>query len=131
MYPYVLVAHSLLRWAVIALGILAAVSVLGAGIGARRRVAPFVIAADLQIILGFLLWAWLSPVTSLRGGALADPETRHFTTAHPGVGLATALLAHTGNVFLKKGFPQARLLIVLALAAALLAAPWDRPLLRL
>jgi len=92
MYPYVLIAHSLLRWAVIALGILAAVSVLGAGIGARRRVAPFVIALDLQLILGMLLWLWLSPVTALRGGALANPETRHFTMVHPGVGLAAPQL---------------------------------------
>jgi len=131
MYPYVLIAHSLVRWAVIALGILAAVSVLGAGVGARRRVAPFVIAIDLQIILGLLLWLFLSPVTAVRGGALANPETRHFTIAHPGVGLAAALLAHTGNLFLKRGFSQARLLVLLALGAVLLAAPWDRPLLRL
>jgi len=130
MYPYVLVAHSLLRWAVIALGILAAVSVLAAGAGARRRVLPFVIAVDLQIILGLLLWAWLSPVAGLGGGGLGAAESRHFTIAHPAVGVATALLAHTGNVFLKKGFSQARLLVLLAAAAALLAVPWDRPLLR-
>ncbi len=129
MYPYLLVAHSLLRWAVIALGILAAVSVVEGGAGARRRVVPFVIAADLQIILGLLLWAWLSPVTSI-GGGMGDAEVRHYTVSHPAVGLAAALLAHTGNVFLKRGFAQARLLVFLAVGAVLLAVPWDRPLLR-
>ncbi len=130
MYPYVLIAHSLLRWAVLALAAVAAVGALGPPAGARRRLLPFVIALDLQIILGLLLWAWLSPLTSLRGG-LGDGEARHFTIAHPAVALSVAVLAHTANVFLKKGLAQARLLVYLAAAATLLSVPWNRPLFRL
>jgi len=129
MYPYLLMAHSLVRWVVLALGLLAAYSLLRPGAG--RRVAPFVIALDVQLILGAVLWLWLSPLTSTHGGVLADPDARHFTVAHPGVGISAVLLAHTGNVFLKKGFPQARLLVFLAVVSVLVAVPWDRPLLRL
>lgn len=131
MYPYLLIAHSLLRWAVVALAALAAVSALGPLQGLRRRVLPFVIALDLQVILGVLLWAWLSPVTSFSGGALADVEGRHFTMVHPALGLSAVVLAHTANVFLKRGFAQAKVLVYLALAAVLLSVPWDRPLLRI
>lgn len=129
MYPTLLVAHSLLRWAVVALGLLASLAALGQPAAARRRVLPFVIALDLQVILGVVLWAWLSPATSLRGG-FADPEVRHFTLAHPAVGLSAVLLAHLANVFLKRGLAQARTLVFLALAGVLLAVPWDRPLFR-
>ena len=131
MYFYLLMAHSLVRWAVIALGLLAAFSLLRPGGAGGRRVVPFVIALDLQLILGAALWLWLSPLSSAHGGVLADPETRHFTVAHPGVGITAVLLGHTGNVFLKKGFAQARLLIFLAVASALVAVPWGRPLFRL
>lgn len=131
MYPYVLIAHSLLRWAVVALAVLAAVSALGPLAGIRRRLLPFVIALDLQVILGILLWAWLSPVTSFSGGTLADAESRHFTMVHPAMGVAAVVLAHTANVFVKRGFAQAKLLLWLALAAVLLSVPWDRPMLRL
>jgi len=127
MYPTLLVAHSLVRWIVVALGLVAALAALGPPAAARRRVLPFVIALDLQVILGLLLWAWLSPLTSLRGG-FGDPEVRHFTLAHPGVGLSAVLLAHVANVFLKRGLVQARLLVFLALAGVLLAVPWHRPL---
>lgn len=131
MYPYVLIAHSLLRWAVVALAVLAAVSALGPLSGIRRRLLPFVIALDLQVIVGLLLWAWLSPVTSLAGGALSDVESRHFTMVHPAMGVAAVVLAHTANVFLKRGFAQAKMLLWLALAAVLISVPWDRPMLRL
>ena len=131
MYPYVLIAHSLLRWAVVALAALAAVSALGPLSGIRRRLLPFVIALDLQVILGLLLWAWLSPVTVFSGGALADSQSRHFTMVHPAMGVAAVVLAHTANVFLKRGFAQAKLLLWLALAAVLISVPWDRPMLRL
>ena len=130
MYPILLVVHSLVRWIVVALGLVAAVAALGPPAAARRRVLPFVLALDLQIILGLLLWAWLSPLTSLRGG-LDDPEVRHFTLSHPGVGLSAVVLAHVANVFLKRGLTQARLLVFLALGGVLLAVPWDRPFFRL
>lgn len=128
MYAFAVTAHSLLRWVVIALGILAAVSMLQPG--GRRRILPFVIALDLQIVVGFLLWVWLSPFASLKSELLAEPQVRHFTIAHPAVALAAALMAHTGNVFLKRGLPQARMLLWLALAASVMAVPWDRPLWR-
>ncbi|MBI5067073.1 MAG: hypothetical protein HZB56_02455 [Deltaproteobacteria bacterium] len=131
MYPYALIAHSLLRWVVLALAVLAAVSALGPLAGIRRRLLPFVIALDLQVIVGLALWISLSPVTSFSGGALGDVEARHFTMVHPAMGAAAVVLAHTANVFLKRGFPQAKVLLWLALAAVLLAVPWGRPMLRL
>jgi hypothetical protein len=132
-YPMLMILHSWVRWAVLALGLLAVASVARSGPKARRRAVPFVIALDVQLILGALLWVVYSPLTrDLTAAGLRSPEIRRFAAEHPALGLLAVVLAHGANLMLKRdrGGPGVALL-----AAALLAAatnvPWARPLLRI
>jgi hypothetical protein len=127
-YFAALAAHSLVRWVILALGILALAAAFSGG--PRRRALPFVIALDLQVIVGALLWLFLSPLTSSLRDALHDPAARRFAAEHPAMGLLAALLAHGGNVAWKKDRPRlGAILLLLALLLALGAVPWSRPLL--
>jgi hypothetical protein len=129
-YLSALTVHSLLRWAVLALGLLAVASALGGA--PRRRALPFVIALDLQLILGALLWLFLSPLTGSLRQAMRSADARYFAAEHPVLGLVAVLLAHAGNVAWKKERHRAAaVLLGAALLAALANVPWGRPLLRM
>jgi hypothetical protein len=130
MYFAALTVHSLLRWVALALGLLAVASAFGDGAGARKRVLPFVIALDVQLLVGLLLYLALSPLTrSSGGGAL-----RSYRVVHPAMAVGAVALGHVGNLLVKRPAREQRLVAGLVLLAALilLAAlvPWDRPLLR-
>ena len=129
MYVEVLYLHSYLRWAVLALGALAVVAAFRDGGGARRRVLPFVLALDLQFVVGLVLYLFLSPLT--RPGAHAE---RYWRAEHPALGLLAVLLAHAGSVVLKRSRKDRSLtgpvLLLGALVLLLVAVPWTRPLLR-
>jgi hypothetical protein len=131
-YHLALVLHSLLRWAVLALGLLAVVSVVTQGAAGRRRVLPFVIALDLQLLLGLSLYLFLSPLTRGHGGGAA---LRFWRAVHPAMAVVSVLAAHAGNVLLKRSGREQRIAAGLLLLAALILAaalvPWDRPMLRL
>lgn len=132
MYVAVLGFHSIVRWMILALGSLAVFSALTQGAAARRRVLPFVIALDLQVIAGATLWLTLSPLTAgLSRASLRVPEVRYFAVEHPLLGLVAVGLAHAGNVLLKKERARAAaLLLAGALLAVLAAIPWARPMFR-
>lgn len=132
MYVAVLGFHSILRWIILALGSLAVFSALTQGAAARRRVFPFVVALDLQLIAGAVLWLALSPLTrTVSRESMRVPEVRTFAVEHPVLGLVAVLLAHGGNVLLKRGKARAAaLLLAAALVAVLATIPWARPMFR-
>jgi len=132
MHTPVLGFHSIMRWMILALGSLAVFSAFTQGAAARRRVLPFVIALDLQLIAGALLWLVLSPITrGLSAAALRVPETRYFAVEHPLLALVAVGLAHAGNALLARGRARrAALLLAAALLAVLAAVPWARPMFR-
>jgi hypothetical protein len=130
-YFALLAVHSLLRWIALALGVLAVASALGGGPAGRRRALPFVIAVDLQVISGALLWLFLSPLTASLKDAMAAAEPRYFAAEHPVLGLMAVGCAHAGNVLWKKGRQRvAAGLLLASLLACLATVPWFRPLLR-
>jgi hypothetical protein len=141
MYTALLFLHSWLRWLVVLSGI----AVLGgavAGVSTRRawlpvdnlRLALFTHSLDVQMLIGLILYAFLSPVT--RSGfenmqlTMRDPILRFFVVEHL-VGMVVAIaLAHVGRARVRKAVDAAArhraalIFVGLAMVALLLTIPW-------
>jgi hypothetical protein len=140
MYSSILLIHSWLRWVVILAGILAFARAVS-GASGRKSWTPsddragfwFITALDVQIVLGLLLYFWLSPLTtSALGdfmGAMKIPAWRFWAVEHPfGILIGTAL-AHVGRARARKAdsfrrHKVAAIFFGLALAAILASIPW-------
>lgn len=152
MYGFVLIAHSWLRYVVLALGVLM-IALAARALGARaswsvrdeRFHKAFLSALDTQLLLGALLYLWLSPVSSAAfadfGAAMKNAPLRFFGLEHAVTMFIAIAVAHIGKVRAQKR-PQALRartvlvfqLIWLALTCA--AIPWPvldvgRPLFRM
>jgi hypothetical protein len=144
----VLILHSWLRWIAIAAGVgatAAAASSPPGSSGSERPGLLFMISMDLQMLLGLLLYAFLSPNTAAVfkdfGAAMKDPVARFWAVEHVTMMLAAVILAHVGRVLGRKastpGAKRARLLISFGLSTLLMivGTPWPglragRPLFR-
>ena len=148
MYSLVLILHSWLRWIAIAAGVgatAAAASSPPGSSGSERPGLLFMISMDLQMLLGLLLYAFLSPNTAAVfkdfGAAMKDPVARFWAVEHVTMMLAAVILAHVGRVLGRKastpGAKRTRLLISFGLSTLLMivGTPWPglragRPLFR-
>jgi len=108
-YPAVLTLHSWLRWVALVLGAAATVNAF------RHRADPaqpprgrrwdtfFMLALDLQVLFGLLLYFGLSPFTrealSNLGAALRDPGLRFWAITHVAMMLAALVAVRAGRVF--------------------------------
>ncbi len=132
MYYAVLVVHSLLRWAVLVLGVLAVAAAFRDGGTAKRRVLPFVVALDLQLLVGLTLYLFLSPLTRNLGDG--NPALRWYRIEHPALGVLATGLAHAGNVLAKRPARERQVLGAVLLLASmgliLVLIPWSRPFFR-
>jgi hypothetical protein len=147
MYRGLLVAHGLFRWAVI----LAGLAAVGSAINSLRLREPyerrhaalgrsFVIAVDLQVAMGAVLYAVLSPLTTLgleQGmTAPAGSEVHFFSTTHLQVMSLALVCAHLSSGLIRRGHDSGARLrrCVLGYGATLAVliggVPWWRPLLR-
>ena len=150
MYSAVLLLHSWLRWAALGLGVVATLAALvdhGAGKSTADRLGLFfMIALDVQMLLGLLLYFALSPVTAAAfkdfGGAMRDPALRYWAVEHAATMMLAVILAHVGNVLARKaatpGAKRTRQIVCFGLATVAMIArtPWPgmpngRPLFRL
>jgi hypothetical protein len=117
----------------------------GEGTRLDRWGLMFMIALDVQFLLGVLLYFWLSPTLTaiLRdfGAAMRDPVARFWAMEHIALMLVAVVMVHVGRVMARKArtpaAKQTRLLICFTLAtvAMLAAIPWPglragRPLFR-
>lgn len=132
LYAAVLTLHGAWRWIVV--GALTA-AVLALVRGRRSKVAArmAVVAVDIQLTIGLLLYLWLSPVTrsAIREG-FADQDARFFGLVHFGAMLLVVVLAHAAGISVRRGASRrGAWLFTIALALSLAATPWWRPLLRL
>jgi hypothetical protein len=146
MYNYILSAHSLWRWAVIAAGVAAIVSAM---MGLVRRTPQdltssrygrlFGIAVDIQFLIGASLYLVFSPMTTVAlnvaDGLPEGSEIRFFGVYH-GLIMSVALLdVHLSAVLIRRAktvtarqwrsiylYGQTLLLILFSI-------PWWRPLL--
>jgi len=107
MYETFLILHSVLRWAVVAAG-LYALALAATGMASRRPWTPkdlsahrgFVIALDVQFLVGLILYGVVSPLV---GGAMANmgeamksAPLRYWLVEHPLPMLAAVALVHLG-----------------------------------
>jgi hypothetical protein len=152
MYAALLIAHSWLRWVVL---VLAVASLVRAAQGMRsgRDFGPpdertgklFLMSVDIQLLLGLILYAFLSPSTHHAfadfGAAMKDRMLRFWAVEHSSAMLLAVVVAHVGRVRGKKlGAAAARhkttlITLVVFLLLVLVAFPWPglaqaRPLFR-
>lgn len=134
--------HNYLRWAVLIIGLIAIV-LAWAGVSSRGRWTPqqvnlgrwFSSAFDLQVLVGLLLYVWLSPVTSSAfsdmGAAMKNSDVRFYLVEHSLVMILAAVLVHVGAARARKNDSplQAAIFYTLAFVAVLAIIPWDRALL--
>src|SRR5262245_49486355 len=137
MYSIVLFLHSWLRWAAILLG-LAATAVVATAPGTDRSEKTglfFMIVMDLQLLLGLLLYALLSPTTTALfgdfGAAMRDPVARFWAVEHPTMMIAAVVFAHLGRVLARKATTPAarrtRLLVCFGIASLRMIARTPSP----
>lgn len=151
MYSLFLVLHSWLRWGALIAGVLALVALIsdrgpGGSARAEKWSLFFIIALDLQLLLGLALYFGISPVMeSIRadfGAAMRDSTSRFWAVEHIMLMLVAIGVAHVGRVLARKATTpdarRSRLLIcfIVALLAILAATPWPglragRPLFRI
>jgi hypothetical protein len=141
MYTALLFVHSWLRWFVIFGGVAALGGATG-GLVAKRawlpadniRIRLFTGFLDLQLLIGLILYFFLSPVTQSgfedMGRAMRDPILRFFTVEHIVGMLAANALAHVGQSRVKRlTEPVARhrnvlVFVGLSMVILLLSIPW-------
>jgi hypothetical protein len=148
MYTTVLVIHSWLRWVALVAGVGATLAALidrGDASRAERWGLAFMMALDVQLLLGLLLYLVLSPFTAeaMRdfGAAMKSPGLRFFAVEHVTMMFAAVILVHVGRVLARKAASPAakrtRMFVCFGLATILMivAIPWPgmangRPLFR-
>jgi hypothetical protein len=151
LYAATLLIHSYLRWLVILAGLVAVARAMS---GASRR-APwtpaddkagfwFATAVDAQVVLGILLYAFLSPFTHQAfgdlGAAMKNSMLRFWAVEHITGMIVGVALVHIGRVRTRRTdslrrHKVAAIFFGLALVAILASVPWPgtpaaRPLFR-
>jgi hypothetical protein len=152
MYSSALWLHSLLRWAVLLTGLVAWFRAVGANT-AKRPWTPkdelwgllLTISADLQLLIGLILYFVLSPITKMGmrnfAAAMRIDTARFFTVEHAFGMLVAIALIHVGRVKIRKAADPARkhrvamIFFGIAIVLIIISTPWpgmpvSRPLLR-
>ena len=141
MYTTLLVVHSLLRWVVLAVAVVALFRAFG-GWSTGRPWTPtdekigknFILFFDVQIVIGLLLYVGFSPITQAAfrdfGAAMGNSVMRFWAVEHLFGMLVAVALAHIGRVRARKRIdPRSRhrttaIFFGLALLVMLLTIPW-------
>jgi hypothetical protein len=147
-YGFFLALHNLLRWLILLAG-LHSVSRSWQGWRGKKiwekedRVAKtaFVMAMDIQFLLGIILYFGLSPVTSQflanTGEGMKNKELRFFGVEHFVLMVAALALVHIGSAKIKKAdndesrFKYGAIFFSIALVLILVGIPWARRMLPL
>lgn len=141
MYVFMLHLHNFLRWAVLLVAAVALV-MTWAGTFSRTRWTPslanigrlFVIVFDVQVLVGVLLYTWLSPLTTGAfrdmSAAMSNPGVRFFVAEHLVLMIVAAVLVHIGVARGRKtdAALQPAIFFTIALVLVLAGIPWDRAL---
>jgi hypothetical protein len=141
LYSIALSLHSVLRWVVLVAGLVAAILGL-AGVFGRRpwtsfdRIvgSVFVISMDTQLVLGLILYVFLSPLTQAAfadmGAAMGTPALRFYAVEHIFTMVIAVVLAHAGSILIRRASDDSKkqrwaaIFYTLALLAILAAIPW-------
>lgn len=152
LYSIFLTLHSILRWLVILLALLAIIRAAN-GLSFKRgwtgmdnRVGMlFTTLMDTQLLVGIILYFFLSPITMTAmqnfGGVMGNSSVRFFALEHSVVMLLAVIVAHVGRAMVRRASsPAAKhrrtaIWIGVTILLVLLSVPWPfmefgRPLLR-
>lgn len=114
MYQFLLYTHSWIRWIVLILAFFAVIRSLIGLFGDQKDyqkldnivAASFVGSMHLQLLLGLILYFFLSPLTSLAmkdmGSAMRDGELRFWAVEHITVMIIAVIFAQAGRSISKK-----------------------------
>jgi len=154
MYTIILIIHSWLRWIALGAGVGATFAAVtwrpaAADVSKVSRVDLWglflIIALDVQMLLGLLLYLVVSPnmreILAHFGDAMKDSATRFWAVEHVTAMFAAVIIAHVGRVLARKARTPAakrnRLIACFSLATILMLVgiPWPgrpggRPLFR-
>ncbi|RAJ87561.1 hypothetical protein CLV59_101313 [Chitinophaga dinghuensis] len=113
-----LLVHSILRWAVLLTGIWAVIRAYKGVSGKTPFTAAdnkaglfFMIACDIQLLVGIILFFTSSLVTAARadmGAAMKEPILRFFTVEHETLAIIAIALVHIGKSKVKKATDAAK-----------------------
>ncbi|MBN1994537.1 MAG: hypothetical protein JW953_17700 [Anaerolineae bacterium] len=148
MYVFVLLLHSIFRWLVLIVGVITVAISLGGWFSKsdwtrtnEKMGLAYVSLVDMNVLLGFLLYLFLSPITKVAfanfGAAMGDNVLRFFAVEHIFGMIVALIVAHIGRVLTKKAsepLKKHRTAVIwytLSLLVMLVMIPWDRPFLRL
>lgn len=149
MYSIFLILHNLMRWVVVLLAIYALVRIYMGVFGKReftetdrKSLSFYAIGMDIQLLLGLILYFFLSPITTAAlgdfGAAMSNSAIRQFAVEHLLLMLVAVVLAHVATVMARRGvtssskFNRAAIWLTLSVLAVAAAIPWgSRPLVRL
>ena len=147
MYQFTLAAHNIMRWVVVVLAVYALVRIFMGVFGKReftetdrKALSFYAIGMDVQLLLGLLLYFFLSPITTAAfgnfGAAMSNSAIRFFAVEHILLMVVAVVLAHLATVVARRAttsaskFNRAAIWLTLSVLAVLAAIPWaTRPLL--
>ena len=146
MYEFVLDVHNILRWVALILGILVAARAFLGWFGKkdwserdRKLGVYFTSAMDVQLLLGLLLYFFLSPLTSQAfrdfSAAMGNSGLSFFAIEHPLAMILAVVFAHLGSALSKKApdsvgkYKRAAIWYTLSVLLLIIGMPWFRPLL--
>ena len=139
MYTTILIVHSWVRWIALVTGFGATLAAITGRTDSRDSPADrwglfLIMALDIQMLLGLMLYLGLSPnmkeILAHFGDAMKDPATRFWAVEHITAMFAAVVVAHVGRVLARKAktpdSKRRRLLVCFSLATILMLAgiPW-------
>ena len=140
MFDIVLTLHNITRWIVLIAGLLAAGTALFGWLRKKEWTATdnklgliYTISFDIQLILGLMLYFWLSPLMKVVfldfGAAMGDKDLRFFAVEHISIMVIALILAHVGRALSKKAtgtgkFKRAAIFFGISIILVLSRIPW-------
>lgn len=146
MYQVVLAIHNILRWVILILAVVALFRAYAGWIGKREYTETdrkagvfFSVSLDVQLLVGIILYIFLSPITRTAfqdfGTAMTIPDIRFFAVEHILLMILAVILVHVGMIVSKRATSdvskhrRAAIWYSLTVLVIILAIPWWRPLL--
>lgn len=143
MYTGFLNLHNGLRWLILLAFVITLIKYVAGWLGSQPwkkvdNMLGLVLTAlmDLQLIVGVVLYFFLSPVTKLAlsdfRGAMQDPDLRFYAVEHLSMMLIAVILVHIGrakskkNVLDKAKFKTGAIYFLIAFVVIMMAIPWHR-----
>jgi hypothetical protein len=139
MYSVVLTLHSWIRWIALVAAVGVTLAAIRGKVDGARSIADrwglvAMMALDLQMLLGLILYFGLSPnmreILNHFGESMKRADTRFYAVEHIATMLIAIVLAHVGRVLARKApslaAKRTRLLITFGLATLLILVgmPW-------